>query len=125
MTPEELVRLHVQANVTGLIAALVDYSDPEACTLMHGDEESGEEVYSAMEVWYVTPWLADRLQRQNHRVAQWWNGHYWARGGTGQAIWMDPVIGTIAREVTPVPVKRAPSRRPAPRRAQPSRSTRA
>ena len=100
MTPQQVVEQHVQANVTGLIAALVEYNDEEAMLLQHGDPESSEEAYPAHEVWAIDEWLAERLVKNGGRIGMWWTGHYWARGATGQAIHMDTIIQAIADQET-------------------------
>ncbi len=95
---EKLVREHVKCNVTGLISALVEHDDDDARDLMYGDPESDVQAYDAMEVWCVSDWLARQLAKRGHRVKSWWGEDYWARGGTGQAIYMDNVIQDIAKE---------------------------
>ena len=92
--PQQIVEQHVLANVTGLISSLVEYDDDDARELLYG---TSDDAYEALEVWAVTGWLADKLIARDHRVHQWGNTYYWARGATGQRIVMDDVIEEIAK----------------------------
>ena len=99
MTPEDIVRMHVHCNVTGLVAALADeHGDEWAWDLMYGNEDFATRAYDALEVWIVSHWLGNQLRKHDHRVAELSYQYYWARGATGQNISMDPVIQDIAKE---------------------------
>jgi hypothetical protein len=90
---KSIVHAHVVTNVTGLVSLLAQYNDEEALLLMGGEED-----YPAYEVWEVSDWLAGQLKRREHRVTRLGTKYYWARGATGQSIYMDNVIANIARE---------------------------
>jgi hypothetical protein len=94
-----IVQEHVRCNVTGLVTELMEYGDEGAHIMLFGCVGGPGEIYDAHEVWQVTDWLASRLRgdEPGHRVMKLWGEHYWARGATGQAIHMDPVIADIAR----------------------------
>lgn len=97
-TPSQrIVDAHVICNVTPLVSRLLDYDDDFARDLMLGSGKADDEAY---EVWRVSDWLAGQLTRRGHRVEKLWQQHYWARGGTGQAVYMDDVIEQIAAAVS-------------------------
>ena len=53
---------------------------------------NGEEV---LEWWLVTPWLAERLKREGEIIIESLDCRWWGRTTSGQAIYMDSVIGEI------------------------------
>lgn len=66
------------------------------------DSESPEEPdgSEAFEHWAVSHYLAERLREKGESVANTdWAGHVWARCTTGQAIRMDYVFQSIARDM--------------------------
>lgn len=112
MTPEEkviaerraaqIVRDHVKADVTGLAHELRLHDCDLGSHIMHGYPEDSMPAYFADEVWAVSEWLARELLNHDHRVVQWRDQFYWARGASGrsapgQPIHLDSVIQDIAK----------------------------
>jgi hypothetical protein len=56
-------------------------------------DDYGREAY---EHWIVTPYLADKLEEHGEIVGELFNWKIWGRCTTGQAIYLDGVIGRIA-----------------------------
>lgn len=55
--------------------------------------------WEAYEHWIVSGWLANRLIERGYTVRELFGLTVWARGGTGQAIYMDGVIQDIVNEL--------------------------
>lgn len=58
----------------------------------NGEADDHHEIY---EWWLVTNWFADKLRAQSEPVLDNDYGTWWGRTGTGQAIYIDGVIGRI------------------------------
>lgn len=59
--------------------------------------DSMEVEYStALEHWIVSPWLGSQLFDMGEMVGEIFGMHFWGRQTSGQAIYMDSVIQTIA-----------------------------
>lgn len=71
--------------------------DWEALCLAHDIEPYDREVF---EHWIVSDWLADKLAAKGEKVDKDFAGMtVWARTTTGQAIYMDAVIGEIVEDL--------------------------
>ena len=64
-------------------------------------EEQGIEPYEreAYEHWIVSNWMGERLSEKGETVREFMGLTIWARGTTGQAVYMDGVIQEIARDL--------------------------
>ena len=51
-----------------------------------------------LELWLVSPWLAERLRDYGEVVIDAMDCHWWGRQTSGQAIYMDAVVWKIAEE---------------------------
>lgn len=50
-----------------------------------------------MEWWLIDGWLAERLKREGECIVSAFGCCWWGRTTSGQAVWLDDVIGRIAR----------------------------
>lgn len=62
------------------------------------ESESNEEMNEALEWWFVVPGFAEQLKKHGEMVIRGWN-NAWGRSTTGQAIYLDNVVGKIAEEM--------------------------
>jgi hypothetical protein len=52
-----------------------------------------------LEWWLITPFLAGLLEREGETVIAEYDCHWWGRTQSGQAIYMDSVIGKICQQL--------------------------
>ncbi len=62
---------------------------------IHSDSVEVEH-FTALEHWIVSPWLGSQLFELDEMVSEIFGLHIWGRQTSGQAIYMDSVIQTIA-----------------------------
>jgi len=62
-------------------------------------EETEEEPAEIYEWWAVSRYLADQLRGYNECILEFGNNTYWGRQTTGQAIYIDGVITSIAEDM--------------------------
>lgn len=109
---EGLVRNHVMNCVSYLVAELVKHEEYQedlwkVCSrpytdegLDEGEEQDdyeGEEI-EALEHWVVSDWLASRLKDRGEMVVDFYGLTIWGRTCSGQAIYLDGVIGQIVTD---------------------------
>lgn len=63
------------------------------------DKESSYEACEIFEYWIVDPWFGEKLRDHGECVLERPMGWIWGRQGSGQAIYLDSVIGKIAEGV--------------------------
>lgn len=63
----------------------------------YSTDEANEEIREIYEYWFVTNWLAERLKARGEVIINLYADRpIWGRCATGQAIYLDGVIGKIA-----------------------------
>lgn len=63
------------------------------------DDEPEQEAQEIYEWWLVSGWLLEKLESYGEPVLKTDYGDWWGRTGTGQAILLDSVIGSIAADL--------------------------
>jgi hypothetical protein len=96
---KRIVSEHILCNVTALFSEMREHDVDLGAEMLDGHPEDTQRAYEALEVWAVTSWLADKLKRHDHRVLTIGGWDYWARGGSGQSLYMDTVIQEIAKRM--------------------------
>lgn len=70
----------------------------ENCGEYFTESDAYEEVNEAYEWYFVSNYLANKLEQHGEMVIKGWH-NIWGRGCSGQAIYLDGVIGQIAEEM--------------------------
>ena len=93
MKPQELVSNHVIYNQSSIVEELIKsraIPQEEIYPIYEADED-------VMEWWLVTPYMARLLRNESEIVLENLGCHWWGRTSTGQAIYLDYVIGEICK----------------------------
>ena len=69
----------------------------DSCDEFYDESEIAEEEKEVCEWWFVTEYLAKKLEAQGELIIAGYN--IWGRLGSGQAIYLDSVIGKIGEEM--------------------------
>ena len=87
---KRLVDNHVLYGQNYVVQQLLNSNESLLDTICQSEEE-------ILEWWLVTPFLADLLKREGETVLEGYDCHWWGRTTSGQAIYMDGVIGEICK----------------------------
>ena len=89
-TKQQLVQYHVLKEQGMIVTELIKSG---AIT----EESICGDWSEVMEWWLVTPYLAQKLRKENEVVIEEWGNNWWGRTTSGQAIFMDDVIARICQ----------------------------
>jgi len=87
---KRLVENHVLCGQNSIVEHLLKTDANLFCQSCNIDEE-------ILEWWLVTPFLAGMLKDEGEAVLEEYDCHWWGRTVSGQAIYMDSVIGRICK----------------------------
>lgn len=92
-----LVSREVITNQSYLVTELLKHHfDNAEWTNLYTEEEEEREVF---EWWLVSSWLVEKLKKKGEVFVEIFGETWWGRGCTGQAVYLDSVMGSIGESM--------------------------
>ena len=94
MTSNEITDRLILDNQNLVIEELMRHNESLLDSLQNFNDSS-----EVLEWWLVTPYMADMLREKGEVILSDYDGYWWGRTTSGQALYMDGVIQEIAEQM--------------------------